>query len=107
VPGPGRSSRVSGVSETPTEKAETMTSTPNNLKDLYAATRNSAVRTDHPTLRLLTALWAGITMINFVVWAMVCTISLSWDSPWWLWTFIPGGAVLGALWWNAKREDQS
>lgn len=54
---------------------------------------------DRPVLRLLTAAWLVVNMVNVTIWAAVCVTGLRWESPWWLWTFAPPGAVLAAVWW--------
>jgi hypothetical protein len=38
------------------------------------------------------ALWLTLSVVNLVVWLMICLISGGWDDPWWLWS-----ALIGAL----------
>ncbi|MCP2338657.1 hypothetical protein [Actinomadura rupiterrae] len=61
---------------------------------------------DRPVLRFITAAWLILNMVNVTVWAAVCVTGLHWESPWWLWTFAPPGAVLAGLWWltDTKRS---
>jgi hypothetical protein len=54
-------------------------------------------------LQIATILWAGVTLIHFTIWALVCIIGGGLDSPWWLWIAGPSGAVIGALWWWLPR----
>ncbi|MFC5180811.1 hypothetical protein [Actinomadura harenae] len=54
---------------------------------------------DRPLLRFLTAAWLIVNMVSVVVWAVLCITGLHWETPWWLWSFAPPGAVLAALWW--------
>ncbi len=55
------------------------------------------------TLRIATFAWAALVLVHFTIWALVCIIGGGLDSPWWLWFAVPPGAVLGALWWSARR----
>ncbi|MFC4906699.1 hypothetical protein [Actinomadura gamaensis] len=61
---------------------------------------------DRPVLRFLTAAWLVVNMVNVTVWAAVCVTGLHWESPWWLWTFAPPGALLAGFWWltDGKRS---
>jgi hypothetical protein len=54
-------------------------------------------------LRIATFLWAGVTLIHFTIWALVCIIGGGLGSPWWLWIAIPPGVVIGACWWSLAR----
>jgi hypothetical protein len=54
--------------------------------------------TDRPGLRTLTAAWLAINAVNFAVWAIICVLSLHFESPWFLWSLIIPGGVLGAAW---------
>jgi len=47
--------------------------------------------------RLAAALWVVLSVVQFVVWALICLISGSWDGPWWLWTVFGGGALVAGL----------
>lgn len=59
------------------------------------------------TRRLATAAWLAASGIQFVVWAMIVVISLSWENPWWLWTFVPGAVVTAGVWWLTELDIQS
>ncbi|WP_026411830.1 hypothetical protein [Actinomadura oligospora] len=54
---------------------------------------------DRPVLRLATAAWLVVNMVNVTIWAAMCVTGLRWENPWWLWSFAPPGAALAALWW--------
>jgi hypothetical protein len=53
------------------------------------------------TLRIVTLAWAGLALVHFTIWALVCIIGGGLDAPWWLWFAVPPGAVIGGLWWWA------
>jgi hypothetical protein len=38
--------------------------------------------------------WAGASLINLMIWAVVCLSTMSWIYPWWIWVAGPWGAVL-------------
>jgi membrane associated rhomboid family serine protease len=50
------------------------------------------------TARVLTAVWAGLLMVEFAVWLVICLVSGALESPWWLWTAAIGGVVVGGFW---------
>jgi hypothetical protein len=54
-------------------------------------------------LRVVTALWLGVAVLQFMVWAAVCAVRGSVDSPWWVWEFIGGAIVVGCLRWASRR----
>lgn len=49
------------------------------------------------------------TLVQVVVWLMIAVFSGNLDTPWWLWTAVPGAAAVGALtllerwrtWWTS------
>jgi hypothetical protein len=65
-----------------------------------------------PSDGLHTARWAAgaltvvLTAVQLVVWLMISIISKSVDSPWWLWSTIPGVLVTGFLSWMISTRDQ-
>jgi hypothetical protein len=59
----------------------------------------------HDVLRIVTMLWAAITLIHFTIWAMVCIISAELHSPWWLYISLPLAVPVGAAWWAAQRAS--
>lgn len=69
------------------------------------------VRTE-PADGLRTARWAAgaitvvLTAIQLVVWLMISIISKSVDTPWWLWSAVPGVLVTGFLSWLISTRDQ-
>ncbi len=48
--------------------------------------------------RVTISAWASASLINLMIWAMVCLSTLSWIHPWWIWVAGPWGAVLIARW---------
>jgi hypothetical protein len=46
---------------------------------------------------IATVIWLSATGIQLAVWAAICVATVSVDPPWWLWTFLPGAAVVGVL----------
>ncbi|MEV6646002.1 hypothetical protein [Amycolatopsis sp. NPDC051371] len=48
--------------------------------------------------RVVTIVWAVVGGIQFVIWLLMCLISMSFKAPFWLWTIVGGGLVL-AVWW--------
>jgi hypothetical protein len=42
-------------------------------------------------------IWLSATGVQLAVWAAICVATVSVDPPWWLWTFLPGAAVVGVL----------
>jgi hypothetical protein len=65
-----------------------------------------------PADGLRTARWAAgaltvvLTAVQLVVWLMISIISKSVDTPWWLWSTIPGVVVTGFLSWMISTRDQ-
>jgi hypothetical protein len=53
-------------------------------------------------LRAVTALWAGVVAVEFVVWALIVLIGLQWNEPWWLWALVTGPFAVGPLWWMTE-----
>ncbi|HET6708434.1 hypothetical protein [Amycolatopsis sp.] len=49
---------------------------------------------------IVTIVWAVVGGAQFVIWLLMCLISMSFKAPFWLWTVVVGGAVLLA-WWYA------
>lgn len=54
--------------------------------------------TDKLTLatRIVTAFWLSVLLIEFGVWLMISIIGGP-TSPWWLWTLVIGGVVVGGF----------
>lgn len=52
--------------------------------------------------RTAVAAWAGASVINLVIWAIVSLTTLSWIYPWWVWVAGPWGAVLLAGWLSGR-----
>jgi cation transport ATPase len=54
--------------------------------------------TDRLTLtgRILTALWLSVLLIEFGVWLIISIVG-GLTSPWWLWTLVVGGVIVGGF----------
>ena len=55
--------------------------------------------------RAAVSAWAGASLINLVIWAIVCLSTMSWTYPWWIWVAGPWGAVLLAGWIGERTES--
>ncbi len=63
-----------------------------------SATRRPEPHQPHRHGRTAVAAWAGASVINLLIWAVVSLATLSWIYPWWIWVAGPWGAVLLAGW---------
>ncbi len=62
----------------------------------------------HARIRRLTAAaWLVASGLQFLVWAMIVMVTLDWQSPWWLWTFVPGALVTAGVYWLTELDLQS
>lgn len=50
-------------------------------------------------LRVLGTIWLSVSVLNAVIWGLVCLTTGHLIYPWWLWVAVPPGAVLGVIWW--------
>jgi hypothetical protein len=48
------------------------------------------------TARILTALWLSVLLVEFTVWLVISIIG-GLTSPWWLWTLVVGGVIVGGF----------
>jgi hypothetical protein len=55
-----------------------------------------------PARTVVTAVWLSASLVQLVIWVLICTVGRRFVSPWWLWTVCFGGAVVAALWWFTK-----
>lgn len=55
--------------------------------------------------RAAVAAWASASLINVVIWALVCLSTMSWIYPWWIWVAGPWGAVLLANWVGERARS--
>jgi hypothetical protein len=46
------------------------------------------------------------TGVQLIVWLMICVVTQSIESPWWLWSTVPGLAVAGFLSWMLATREQ-
>jgi hypothetical protein len=49
------------------------------------------------TMRVLTIIWASLSVANLAIWVTVSLATGIFLHPWWLWVAIPPGAVLAVL----------
>jgi hypothetical protein len=49
------------------------------------------------TMRVLTIIWASLTVVNLAIWGIVSLTSGVFVHPWWLWVAVPPAAVLAVL----------
>ncbi len=67
---------------------------------------------DAPTDWLRTARWAAAaitaltTAVQLIVWLMIVVVSQSFESPWWLWSAVPGMIVTAFLSWMITTREQ-
>ncbi|MGW4396857.1 hypothetical protein ACWEHA_16330 [Amycolatopsis nivea] len=52
---------------------------------------------------IVTIAWAAVLGVQFVIWLLMCLISMSFKWPFWLWTLGGGVLVLG-VWWSLDRR---
>lgn len=48
--------------------------------------------------RAMVSAWAGVSLVNLMIWAVVCLSTMSWIYPWWIWVAGPWGAMHFARW---------
>jgi hypothetical protein len=53
-----------------------------------------------------TAAWLSVSVLNVVIWALVCVATREWIYPWWIWIAVPWGAVL-LMRWGSERGRKS
>ena len=63
--------------------------------------------TDRLTLtgRILTALWLSVLLIEFTVWLIISIVG-GLTSPWWLWTLVVGGVIVGGFHFLVRKADR-
>jgi len=57
-------------------------------------------------MRVLTAIWLSLTVVNLVIWALLWLTVDGYVYPWWVWVAVPPGSVLGVLWWLGVGRSQ-
>jgi transposase len=55
-------------------------------------------------LRVLTAIWLSLVMVNATIWLIVCLGSWTVVYPWFIWVLFPPGAVYASLWLVARSR---
>jgi len=58
--------------------------------------------------RILGSAWFSVSLVNLLIWGIICVATTSLVYPWWIWVAGPWGAVLLAGWLTgigrAKRD---
>lgn len=49
---------------------------------------------EHLAMRIVTSAWFAVSLVNIVIWGLVCLTSGHWIYPWWVWVAGPWGAVI-------------
>jgi hypothetical protein len=57
----------------------------------------------HTARNVVTAAWVGVSSLQFVIWVLICVIGWHLANPFWLWTLVLGGLVVGAMWLGQGR----
>lgn len=55
------------------------------------------------TVRILTAVWLAVLLLEFAVWLVICIVSGDLGFPWWLWTVLAGGVLVGGFRLYARK----
>ncbi|WP_170212052.1 DUF1707 SHOCT-like domain-containing protein [Saccharothrix australiensis] len=59
----------------------------------------TARRGGRAAFQVLTAIWLGVSAVNFAIWFLVSLLGGSGlVHPWFLWVALPSGSVLGVVW---------
>lgn len=56
------------------------------------------IRGLRPVTRVAVIVWLLVSVSNFVIWATIALVTVSYDTPWWLWSFGPGGILVALIW---------
>jgi hypothetical protein len=48
--------------------------------------------------RIVGSAWFSASLVNVLIWGIICLSTASWVYPWWIWVAGPWGAVLVAGW---------
>jgi hypothetical protein len=49
--------------------------------------------------KIIVAIWLGITAIQIIIWLLIGVFGKQFPDPWWLWTGVSGGVVVGIIWY--------
>jgi hypothetical protein len=58
---------------------------------------HTLIRMDEMVRRVAVLVWLGLSLVQFVVWGLICIIGGRLVEPWFLWTVGVGAVVVGAL----------
>lgn len=56
-------------------------------------------------IRMITFVWLAVSGLQFVIWLMMVLIGWQLLFPFWVYTVVSGGVVLGALWIVESRRQ--
>jgi hypothetical protein len=56
-------------------------------------------------IRMITFVWLAVSGLQFVIWLMMVLIGWQFLFPFWVYTVVTGGVVLGALWIVESRRQ--
>ncbi|HEY3261915.1 MAG TPA: hypothetical protein VGJ95_16915 [Pseudonocardiaceae bacterium] len=48
--------------------------------------------------RIVGSAWFSVSLINLLIWGIICVATTDWIYPWWIWVAGPWGAVLLVGW---------
>ena len=57
--------------------------------------------------RVAVAVWVGLSAIQIVVWGLISFLGGQLVAPWFLWTVVIGGIVVGALHLLTRSEKSA
>lgn len=55
------------------------------------------IRMDEIVRRGAVMVWLGLSLVQFVVWGMICVIGGQLVEPWFLWTVGVGALIVGGI----------
>lgn len=58
----------------------------------------------HTALRVVTAVWASLGMIQLAIWVLILIIGGHVASLWMLGSVGIGGVIVGAMWWMVQTD---
>lgn len=76
-----------------------------------AAERRAEVRQPHLQHRhghggrAAVTVWVTVSLVNVVIWALVCLFAMGWVYPWWIWVAGPWGAALLTSWAGERARS--
>jgi hypothetical protein len=58
--------------------------------------------------RIVGSTWFAVSLLNILIWGIICVATTQWIYPWWVWVAGPWGAVLLVGWLTGRnlRKDR-